>query len=315
MASDKKAGASCLGSESGQCLPDEWTAFADDLAAVLGQLEADQWLILAARRGNRFLQFYCQGAHGLRVEVTSNHFLKGKDRLSRRQMAWLGEHGWCAPTGTPQQATPERDPEGSPNYYVDVSASVPVFEIARLAIDALVNGLALRHPDALTLESFDAKGRSLTLAVPECERIMTRRNAPLMEQVLKVFRKVSGVADLELNEDCDVSVRYGDIMVSAFQLDDKIRLFAPLVTEVTETPALLRKLNRINDGEHRIRCCLHGELVYAALDVPAAPFVPAHLAAALGEFSEVAEGLAIVMHAESSGRAVLDPFAMATGFH
>ena len=79
------------------------------------------------------------------------------------------------------------------------------------------------------------------------------------------------------------------------------------MADITETPTLLRKLNQINDGTHRIRCFLHSETVYASLDVPASPFVPDHLTAGIGEFTEVAEGLAIVLRAEFSGNALVQP--------
>ena len=113
----------------------------------------------------------------------------------------------------------------------------------------------------------------------------------------------------------DVSVRYGAIVISAVQLNNRVRLFSALVTEATETQALLRKINQINDGVHRIRVFLHDHVVYAALDVPADPFVPAHMVAAMNEFSEVAEGLAIVLRAESSGKAIIEPSGPFSGLH
>lgn len=133
-----------------------WGLFAQNLSHVLEGLEEDQFLILSSKRGNRFLQFSCQGAWGIRAEVASNHFLKGNERLSRREMAWLRTHGWNAPTGTPRQATPEKDPDGSPNYYIDFPATVSKSDIAKLVIDTLSQGLALPYPGALTYESFDS---------------------------------------------------------------------------------------------------------------------------------------------------------------
>lgn len=62
----------------------DWAPFAQNLSQVLAHLEEDQFLILSAKQGNRFLQFSCQGAWGTRAEVASNHFLKGDDRLARQ---------------------------------------------------------------------------------------------------------------------------------------------------------------------------------------------------------------------------------------
>ncbi len=284
----------------------DWTPFARQLAQVLSRLEEGQFLILTAKHGNRYLQFSCQGAWGMRTEVTSNHFLKGDDRLARREMAWLRAHGWNAPTGTPKQATPDRDPDGSPNYYIDFPTSVPTSGIVSMAIDTLIHGLALPYPEALSYESFDSAGVALKFQ----ELGLTpapRQSKPLMEQVLTVFRSVTGIEDLTFDDDGDLGVRYGTVLVSAVQLDNRVRLFSALVTEVAESPVLLRKLNQINDGAHRIRFFWHDDVVYAALDIPADPFVPAHLAAAMNEFSEVAEGLAIVLRAYFSGKIVIEP--------
>jgi hypothetical protein len=284
----------------------DWTPFTQNLVLVLSRLEEDQFLIISAKNNNRYLQFSCQGAWGMRAEVTSNHFLKGESRLTRHQMAWLRSHGWSAPTGKPKESMPDRDPDGSPNYYIDFPESVPESEIAHLAIDTLANGLAFPYPGALVYESFDANGEVLVFQELGLKPLI-RQESRLMDMVLAVFRSVTGITDLELDEDGDVSVRYGSILVSALQLDNRVRLFSALMADVAETPTLLRKLNQINDGAHRIRCFLHGETVYASLDVSASPFVPEHLTAGIGEFTEVAEGLAIVLRAEFSGNTLLQP--------
>lgn len=284
----------------------DWTSFAQQLAQVLSRLEEDQFLILSAKRGNRYLQFSHQGSWGMRAEVTSNHFLKGVDRLTRREMTWLRSHGWNAPTGTAKQATPDKDPDGSPNHYIDFPASVPTSDIVSVAIDTLIHGLALPYPGALSYESFDSDGGALEFQELGLKPA-SRQSKPLMEQVMTVFRSVTGIEDLALDEEGDLGVRYGGILVSAVQLDNRVRLFSALVTEVAESPVLLRKLNQINDGVHRIRVFWHEDVVYAALDIPADPFVPAHLVTAISEFSEVAEGLAIVLRAEFSGKAVIEP--------
>ena len=284
----------------------DWEPFARNLDQVLSRLEEDQFLILTAKHGNRYLQFSCQGHWGMRAEVASNHYLKGGDRLSRKEMSWLRNHGWNAPTGKPTQATPDKDPDGSPNYHIDFPASVPVADIASLAVDTLIHGLALPYPGALSYQSFgNTEG---PLAFDELGLKPSMRPASsVMDQVLSVFREVTGITDLDLDMDGDVTVRYGAIVISAIQINNQIPLISALTTETSESPSLLRKLNQINDGEHRIRLFLHDDAVLATLDVPAEPFVPDHLVAALAEFSEVAEGLAIVLRAELAHKAVIEP--------
>jgi hypothetical protein len=45
----------------------------------------------------------------------------------------LQANGWNAPTGNLNEATPEKDPNGSPNYFVDLPTSVAIANIAERA--------------------------------------------------------------------------------------------------------------------------------------------------------------------------------------
>jgi len=284
----------------------DWAPFARNLSRVLARLEEDQFLILSAKRGNRYLQFSGQGAWGTRIEVGSNQFLKGEDRLTRQEVAWLRTHGWKAPTGTPKQATPDKDPDGSPNYFIDVPSHIGASDCVSMIVDTLIHGLSFHHPGALSYEAFDAAGKVLSFQELGLKS-SNRADTPLMDAVLATFKEITGIEDLSFDEDGDVSIRYGVIVISAVQFNDRVRLYSTLVSQVTETPELLRKINQINDSGHRLRVFLNDRVVLAVLDVPAAPFVPAHLVAAMNEFAEVAEGLAIVLRAEFKGKVVIEP--------
>ena len=277
-----------------------WVPFSKKLAFVLSKLKEDQYLIISAKSCNRYLQFACQGKDGMRVEVTSNHFLKGKNRLNRRQISWLCANGWNAPTGKLNESTPDKDPNGSPNYFVDLPAPVVVDDIAQMAIQALSFGLEIPNPALLAYEAFEANGRTLRF-----EELGTQRSIlegrRLMEKVLEVFRQVTGIADLEFDKDGDVLVFYREHPVYATPLESKIRLFSPLVTDEIETPALLRKLNELNLRLHGPRCVFHGGTVFVSFDILADPFIPEHLELAIKELSEIAERLALLLREEFSG--------------
>jgi hypothetical protein len=287
----------------------DWVQFAHNLTQVLPRLEEDQFLVVSAKHGNRYLQFAGQGAWGLRVEAASNRFLKGDDRLTRQQMAWLRARGWNAPTGTPKQSTPERDPDGSPNYFIDFPAAAPLAELVTLVIDTMVCGYAFPYPGELTYESFDSSGRKLEFKELGLKHVSHQDNSPLplMDSLLSVFRLVTGIDDLVFDDDGELTVRYGAIWISTVLLNDKVRLYSALLDDVSESPSLLKKLNHINDGAHRLRCFIRDETVWATLDVPAAPFIQDHLAAAMHEFSELAEGLAIALRAQFSNKTVIEP--------
>jgi hypothetical protein len=276
-----------------------WDAFSKKLAFVLSKLEKDQYLIISAEGSNRFVQFACQGEQGMRVEVTSNHFLKGKDRLNRRQASWLRANGWNAPTGNPKKATPEKDPNGSPNHFVDLPVSIASDDIARLAVEALVNGLEIQSPASLTYKAFNAKGKAIR--IEELDSVPAIQNGScLMEQLLDVFRRVTGLADLEFDEDGDVSIHRGDVPVWATQVENRVRMVSVLIRDVAETPALLRRVNELNKGSHGFRCSLNKGTIYASFDILANPFIPEHFELGIEEFSGTAVRLASLLRDEFS---------------
>ncbi len=108
-----------------------WGPFAGKLASVLEQLREDQFLIISTKRSNRYVQFAGQGAFGIRAETVCNQYLPASDQLDAAQIATLQGFGWQLPTGSPDKATPERDPDGSPNFYIDYPVPVPYADLAR----------------------------------------------------------------------------------------------------------------------------------------------------------------------------------------
>lgn len=111
-----------------------WFPFAQKLAAALEKLEEDQFLILPVKRSNRFIQFAAQGSFGMRVETTSNSHLPKPEQLDERQISKLVEAGWYGPTGAPSESTPESDPDGSPNFFVEFSVPISFEAVANLAV-------------------------------------------------------------------------------------------------------------------------------------------------------------------------------------
>jgi hypothetical protein len=139
-----------------------WEDFEHRLAAVLGTLE-DEFVIVSSKGGNRFVQFSAQPSHGLRAEVVSNAYLEGDERLADEQLVALSALGWSPPTGTPAEATPEKQPQGSPNFFRDFPKPVPCAEAARMAVCALADVLRIADPSHLEYQAFDAAGHPLFL--------------------------------------------------------------------------------------------------------------------------------------------------------
>lgn len=288
-----------------------WDFLSNNLACVLEKLEKDQYLILSVKESNRFVQFACHGEEGMRVEVTSNHFLKGKDRLSKRQASWLLDHGWNAPTGDRSQSTAEKGLGGSPNYFIDFSASVDVGSIANLAVKSLVEGLDVPSLAELTYEAFGADKVLFRVEDLGIDPAASYVN-PVMERVLLAFRQVTRIADLGFDKDNDVMVHFQGLPIWATPTGNKIRLFSLLVEDVAETPALLHRVNEINAGVHGARCVCRHDKVFALTEILASPFVCEHFETTINEFSEAAKSWASQLIAEFAGDGPVESAVTAT---
>ena len=84
-------------------------------------------------------------------------------RLSADRVATLTELGWTPPTGTPEEATPEIQPDGSPNFFRQFEQPVPFEDVASMARLTLNRGFGVFAPDQLEYYSSDADGQQILL--------------------------------------------------------------------------------------------------------------------------------------------------------
>ena len=134
------------GNPSQRKLSVAWPPFEKALASALAKLEEDQFLVISAKRGDRFVQFAGQGSFGMRAETASNGFLPKSEQLDDEQIKALGALGWSSPTGTPETSTPETEPDGSPNFFRDFAQPVRHEAIAELAVRTLRRSCGCRIP-------------------------------------------------------------------------------------------------------------------------------------------------------------------------
>lgn len=144
-------------------LQKHWHLFAARLQQVLSEMQEGQFLVLTLKETNRFVQFAAQGALGMRAEATSNHFLSGQDQLDSKKAAALVALGWNPPTGTPKQSTPESDPEGSPNFYLDIPNPIDFSKLAVMAIHTLSDVYGVAHDGFLECAAYDSAGNAIAL--------------------------------------------------------------------------------------------------------------------------------------------------------
>jgi hypothetical protein len=145
-----------------------WPPFAQKLASVLEKLVEDQFLFVSVKHSDQCVLFAAQGSFGLRVETTSNSNLTKSEQLTERQIANLIDAGWNVPTGTPADAAPENDPDGSPNFFVEFAVPVSCEAVANLAVRTLSEILSVPHPAFLQYQAIDdTEGNWKAMALPD----------------------------------------------------------------------------------------------------------------------------------------------------
>lgn len=136
-----------------------WREFADHLMAALIGLEEDEYLILGVKDSCRYVQFMDQGRYGMRMESVSDYYLPEDEHLAEEDYQFLMKLGWHAPTQVP--GTAGHDPDGSPNYYLDLAHPVPIPDMAVMAVLTLANVHNVAHPGGLEYAARSTGGTSI----------------------------------------------------------------------------------------------------------------------------------------------------------
>ena len=292
----------------------DWVPFAQKLATALEKLEEDQFLILPVKRSRKYIQFSVQGSFGMRVETTSNSYLNKKEQLNEQQISILIDAGWQAPTNAPKDSTTEKDPDGSPNYFIQFPAPVSFNEVANLTVRTFAEVLRVPHPGRLQYFAFDQEAGNIEL--PELGlKLEDQKSKPAKEkdipqQLLDVIREATGIIDLASDKDGDLCLQYrsASIIIALLENQRFVRIFSPIVREVEESHELLTKLNVINANpqEKLIRFFINDGAIYGVIEIPADPFVSGHIAQVLHHFSDVADSMGILLQSEFGGHTAFE---------
>jgi len=303
-------------------LSQAWQPFAQKLANALGQLKEDQTLILSVKRSTRFIQFAAQGSYGIRMETTSNSFLPKPERLDQRRIASLLEAGWSVPTGTPDDATPEKDPDGSPNFFVEFPAPVPFDAVARLAVRTFSEILRVPHPGNLEYRAFDteqgidisASGLGLKVAPPSESADLP---ANLYQQLLSTLCAATGISDLSIDKDGDIGLRCGSALTFVRVIGDPtyIRIYARILRDVEETDGICSRLNDINANISLVRFVFQNDAIFAMADICAAPFNAQHVVHAMAHFGSIADEMDSLLQGEFGGHTAFIDTMLSTSKH
>ena len=284
-------------------LPAHWQHFTECLQEALTQMEEDQFLVISIKETNRFVQFAAQGAGGMRVEATSNHYLSGRERLEAKEMRALVKLGWRPPTGNPEEATPQHDPYGSSNFFVDLANPIDFAHVAALAVRTLSEVFGSPYEGMLQYGVYDYKGNSFVLPALQIKRESrdpALKMGELADRLLDVLRDATGLADLEFGADGDVNIqsRGMPLEICLVGQPPMVRFFSPMLDGVKSSRKLLDALNHLNLKAGPTRYMLHGRTVIAVLDIPAWPMQVDHVVASLQRFTSATPSAAAWLEAK-----------------
>jgi len=282
----------------------EWISFEQGLAAALSILKDEETLILSARTGHRFVQFVACQEKGVFSETVSNGYLGPDEKLTDAQVASLLALSWVAPTHAPDSLAPVHMPKGSPNFFREYPNPVSTEAIARIAVQTLADVHQIPDPTALTYKAFDLAGRTIVLpalriareAEPPRRRPRKVRSAiqRLRARLLTLAREAMGDLSLAFDKDGDLAVRIGSRpgFIRIREEPTVVRVYTRLARPENPDQALLALLHRMNARMTLARLVLADGSIFLAIDLPGAPFQPAHLTQALLGIAAIADAVA-----------------------
>lgn len=290
----------------------DWPVFQNKLAQTLEYLSEDEFLILSRKHSSRFVQFSAQGSFGMRIETTSNAYLGEEEQIGSETHCLLLSMGWKAPTGNPAESTPDADPDGSPNYFVDFPQETSCTAIATLAIRTLADIFGVSHPGQLEYESFDSDGNRIehpSLGI-KLSPLQKKPSGPA-EQLAEAIRSTTGIHDLDYDDDGFLHLSFGNIGIFIYLVSDDapyVRILSPLLTKVQVTEGLLSQLNTLNAQANHLCFFFNEENIMAMADIPASTILAGNIEVALNNFSKAASEAATLLRAFVGGSTlIVDP--------
>ncbi len=138
----------------------EWERFAGALAECLTDLNEDEYLIISNKSVNYYIQFAGQGRFGMRVEDACNQYIVPPEAWldwdDYGAMTSLGWHRATSPRAEKMQGKP--DPDGSPNFFIDVEYPVNSRIVAQLTVQTFRKVYRISHPGNLKYKAFIGGG-------------------------------------------------------------------------------------------------------------------------------------------------------------
>jgi hypothetical protein len=259
-----------------------------------------------------YLQFIGFDDGAVRGEVSSNHFLDERHRLSDAQGQALLELGWGAPA-----SNPDEDDNSSPNFWIDAEPEA-LAELAEAAVGAIRDVFGVPHPSFLIATGLDGDptGPAELLGLPrpvldepspvddEPLAVQPADRDHLVELVDAALVPVFGGLPVH-DDDGNIPIRSGSAMVFVRVDADGpyVELFSPILVGVRGSPLALERISQLNRWVRFVSFGWDGGTVHASMHLYCRPFVPKHLRHAVAVLTSVADRLDDELRLGLGGRA------------
>jgi len=134
-----------------------WESLTTAVADALCELGSEDYLIIAHRHINHYVQAAGCDDGALRIEAVSNTYIEPLSAaLTVAQYGRMAELGWRRATDdAPELVTEVNDPAGSPNFFLDLPAGWSRRRVAELLIQTLREVYGVRKTALLDYHAFN----------------------------------------------------------------------------------------------------------------------------------------------------------------
>lgn len=236
----------------------------------------------------------------LHAQLSSNRHLDRVHRLGKHARRAVRRLGWQRPVG------------GYDNYWTEVDPAY-VDQVAAMMVGAMRDAFGVIHPAFLELDPGLVEAEHTTISgLPEVDddgpAIRPTDEGDLERLIDLALSPVCGETP-QRDVDGDVPFKAGPSIVYVRQLPGSptIRLFAPLVREVTKPGRAAFEVAVLNRDVPGVKFVLAHAMVTASVDISAYPFAPEHLRQWLVRMTTVAERHTADLAHRVGGRCFVEP--------